>query len=127
MKKKKKKTVTPRGVNISRGGRLLYNGPISGIPVGEAVLIVKSIEFFSDPEPCFIHRSAVQARLYAEFEHWLDSDGIKGGTGIGHSGVHDKNLPGDQENDCLDIFNIDIDDMPAHLRGYFLLGEIDQR
>lgn len=35
------------------------------------MIINKSIEFFSDPEPCFIHRSAVLKRLLAEIENYF--------------------------------------------------------
>lgn len=34
--------------------------------VPESVMIEKSVEFFGDPEPCMIHRSAVQSRLFSE-------------------------------------------------------------
>ena len=74
-KKKREKNAADRIIRIYDGGRLIYSGAVDGLPVGEKTLITKSIEFFSDPEPCYIHRSAVQARLYAEFEGWLDSAG----------------------------------------------------
>ncbi len=45
----------------------------TSLPIKEQVLINKSIEFFGDPEPCFIHRSAVLKRLLAEIENYLNS------------------------------------------------------
>ena len=68
----KKKAAPPQAVKISKDGRLVYSGPVSGLPVCERVILAKSVEFFGDPEPCYIHRSAVQARLYAEFDAWLE-------------------------------------------------------
>lgn len=45
------------------------------LPIREEVVLGKSVEFFQDPEPCMIHRSAVLARIFAEFEQWMDSMG----------------------------------------------------
>jgi len=128
MKKRKSNKAPPRIVHISHGGRTAYVGEINGLPVGEAVLISKSIEFFNDPEPCFIHRSAVRARLYAEFEQWLDgkrllsvahSQGPGDNAGAGDSaGPGDSTGPGDPvEAAFINLYNI-----PEQLRGYFLLG-----
>ena len=36
------------------------------IPIKEAVIIAKSIDFFNDPAPCYIHRGAVVMRLNEE-------------------------------------------------------------
>lgn len=43
----------------------------TSLPFKEQMIISKSIEFFSDPEPCFIHRSAVMKRLMAEMEDYF--------------------------------------------------------
>ena len=75
-----------RTVNVGTGGHLRYSGAVEDLPVAEDVLIAKSVEFFSDPEPCYIHRSAVRARLYAEFDHWLDSAGTAGTADAGGAG-----------------------------------------
>jgi len=45
---------------------ILYEGKLFDIPMKENIIIEKSIAFFSDPEPCFIHRNAVLSRLYIE-------------------------------------------------------------
>ncbi len=50
---------------------LLYDGLLKDIPIKEETLLAKSIEFFDDPEPCHIHRSAVRTRLTAEIQKEL--------------------------------------------------------
>ncbi len=44
---------------------------LTSLPLREDVVIQKSIEFFDDPEPCMIHRSAVMKRLYMEIYEFL--------------------------------------------------------
>lgn len=44
---------------------------LTSLPIREQIIIGKSIEFFSDPEPCFIHRSAVMKRLLTEIDDYL--------------------------------------------------------
>lgn len=41
---------------------------LADLTVPEGIVIEKSIEFFRDPSPCFIHRSAVLSRLMMELE-----------------------------------------------------------
>jgi hypothetical protein len=49
-------------------GAPIYDGPLQGLRFPEKLIIGKSIEFFHDPEPCFIHRSAVASRLVVEID-----------------------------------------------------------
>jgi hypothetical protein len=49
-----------------RDGTVLFEGPLETLCFSEKLIIAKSIYFFNDPEPCFIHRSAVAARLFEE-------------------------------------------------------------
>lgn len=51
---------------ISAGQTILYQGKLTNLPIPEPIIIQKSIEFFNDPAPCMIHRSAVLNRLYTE-------------------------------------------------------------
>lgn len=44
----------------------VYEGPVKDLPLKEAVILEKSMYFFNDPEPCYIHRGAVQVRLTEE-------------------------------------------------------------
>jgi hypothetical protein len=56
-------------VQILNGqGTLLFEGPLQNLRFSEKLIIKKSIQFFHDPEPCFIHRSAVASRLFAELD-----------------------------------------------------------
>jgi hypothetical protein len=47
-------------------GTVLFEGPLDRLRFTEKLIIAKSVYFFNDPEPCFIHRSAVAARLFGE-------------------------------------------------------------
>lgn len=44
----------------------IYQGLLKDIPLKDSVIIEKSILFFNDPEPCNIHRTAVQLRITEE-------------------------------------------------------------
>jgi len=52
-------------------GNPLYGGKIYGLPIHDYVIIQKSIEFFNDPEPCYIHKGAVYMRIWTEIEQFL--------------------------------------------------------
>lgn len=64
----KKKTAAPAlpSIRIRSGEKVIYEGLLKDIPIKEKVLIEKSIYFFDDREPCFIHRDAVRVRLTEE-------------------------------------------------------------
>lgn len=47
-------------------GKEVYRGRLGELPIREEVILRKSIQFFNDPEPCHIHRSAVRSRLTEE-------------------------------------------------------------
>lgn len=56
--------------------KVIFEGVWHKIPFREPYIIEKCIEFFGDPEPCFIHRSAALSRiltemivLFEKFEH----------------------------------------------------------
>ena len=53
--------------------RLIYQGNWNDIPFSDNIILDKSISFFNDPEPCYIHRSAVRVRLLSELEKELDN------------------------------------------------------
>ena len=58
----------------SADGRLLFSGQLQRLTLPEPVLLALSEEFFADPEPCEIHRSAVMSRAMAEIEAALPVD-----------------------------------------------------
>ena len=72
--KKEKASLELNNIRIYYGEHLLYRGPLSNVPIREASIIEKSIEFFDDPEPCYIHRGAVKARILSELERCFTGD-----------------------------------------------------
>ena len=51
---------------LMKDGETLYDGLLKDVPLKEEIILKKSVEFFDDPEPCHIHRSAVRVRLISE-------------------------------------------------------------
>lgn len=51
---------------------ILSEKRVIDIPIKEEAVIWKSIEWFNDPEPCMIHRSAVMKRIYLEIIEYLE-------------------------------------------------------
>lgn len=47
-------------------GRVLRACPLTAVPLQEKTVLELSVAFFSDAEPCMIHRSAVMSRMYME-------------------------------------------------------------
>jgi hypothetical protein len=81
---------------LNSAGEFLYQGEIFGLSFPDRLIIEKSIEFFDDDEPCYIHRSAVAARLQFELE-----------TMIRNFRDRDKKE------------NIPVESLPQKYRGYF--------
>lgn len=54
---------------------ILTQGPISQYPLPEPWMVELSTEFFQDPQPCMIHKSAVLCRIYGELEEQLKKEG----------------------------------------------------
>lgn len=52
--------------------QLLHDGAFLELPFPESLILEKSIQFFDDPEPCYLHRSAVRNRLLYELEEELN-------------------------------------------------------
>jgi hypothetical protein len=76
MLKKKKKAKTKCMVEILIGNDILFSGDLMDIQFKESQIISKSIEFFNDSEPCYIHRGAVAIRLINELRESLAKDGV---------------------------------------------------
>ena len=53
-------------------GLVLSRGPVHQFTPPEDVVLELSMEFFQDPHPCMIHRSAVLCRIYGELEECLE-------------------------------------------------------
>ena len=73
-KKQKSETKLP-SVSVQGPDRTLYEGLLKDIPLKDSVIIQKSIYFFDDPEPCYIHRGAVRVRLTHELHEELLASG----------------------------------------------------
>lgn len=76
----KHKQILPE-LKLYRNNELIYQGYLKDVPLKEAVILTKSVEFFDDPEPCHIHRSAVRTRLTAEIQKEFAQN-----RGLGHPG-----------------------------------------
>ena len=63
-----KKKKQENDICVRLGEHEVYRGTLTDLPLKEEIILEKSEEFFNDPNPCFIHRSAVRVRLLAELE-----------------------------------------------------------
>lgn len=51
--------------------QILFQDEIRLLPFKESSILQKSIQYFDDPSPCYIHKNAARIRLIAEFENIL--------------------------------------------------------
>jgi hypothetical protein len=65
---------------FDKNGHILFSDKLKKFRLSESLIIMKSMEFFSDPSPCFIHRSAVMNRLYMEIEEFIKKEMRNGRT-----------------------------------------------
>ena len=54
-------------------GEPLLRTTLTGLPLTETSILSGSVEWFADPEPCMIHRSAVMKRLFAEWADYIEA------------------------------------------------------
>jgi hypothetical protein len=62
------------------GGNVLIEQYITRLPLKEQKVIEKSIEMFSDSEPCIIHKTCAIKKIYIEIDDYINSlleDGIR--------------------------------------------------
>lgn len=52
---------------------ILYS-KLTSAPLREEAILRLSYEFFGDPEPCMIHRSAVMNRIYMELQEYFQKN-----------------------------------------------------
>ncbi len=72
MRKKAKEEIV---TIYSKDGEQLFNGRLFDLPLKEKAVINMSIDYYSDPTPCYIHRGAVMMRLYDELRALAALDG----------------------------------------------------
>lgn len=63
---------------IDHTGKVILEQKLTSMSLQEEMLISKSVEFFNDPEPCMIHRSAVMKRMYMEINEYLSKSMLEG-------------------------------------------------
>lgn len=63
-------------LKLYHNNKIIYQGYLKDVPLKESVILAKSVEFFDDPEPCHIHRSAVRTRLTAEIQKEFSQTGV---------------------------------------------------
>jgi hypothetical protein len=85
VKKPKKENRFPAVRLLGGEGAVLFEGPLNELRFSEKLIIAKSVFFFNDPEPCFIHRSAVAARLFGELNLLLEKQSELSLAGLGES------------------------------------------
>lgn len=57
---------------IGSDDKVIMEKKVSQLPLKEELIISQSIEFFNDPEPCMIHRTAVMKKIYMEFFSYFE-------------------------------------------------------
>lgn len=68
-------------------GTLLKRCRLDALPFREEAVLRLSMEFFQDPEPCMIHRSAVISRVVMELLDYFQQQGQTGQNGIELSNI----------------------------------------
>lgn len=63
---------------VGAQGEVLAERKLNGVPLREDAVLRLSLEFYGDPEPCMLHRSAVMNRMYMELLEYLLSYVNKG-------------------------------------------------
>lgn len=61
-----------RIIFIDKKGSTNHECKLSSLPFKEEIIIEKSIELFSDKEPCIIHRTYIIKKLMLEISEYLD-------------------------------------------------------
>jgi hypothetical protein len=74
-KNKNRKKKATKTIKIVSNDIVVYDGDLYELPIKKQKVIAGSVEFFNDPEPCMIHRSAVISRYYMMIENWLEETG----------------------------------------------------
>lgn len=57
---------------VNNNEEVFLKSKLTALPLKEECIISKSMEYYFDPEPCMIHRSAVMKRIYMQIEEFLD-------------------------------------------------------
>ena len=75
MRKHRETALSPARLQLREAeGSVIYDGRIDRMIIAESHVIELSVQFYNDPEPCFIHRGAVLSRIFGEIEAALDEE-----------------------------------------------------
>ena len=69
----RKKNPPKRLTLTDESGAVLFSSLLTDLVIPDDVVIALSTEFFNDPNPCEIHRSAVLSRAFLSIEDALSS------------------------------------------------------
>ena len=64
-------------LEVRLDGKVLFSGSLIELPLKDEWIVKKCVEFFNDPEPCFIHRGAVSVRLLNEIWDAAENGGVE--------------------------------------------------
>jgi len=63
---------------INKDNVVLFNDKLINLPLKEKVIIDKSILYYNDPSPCFIHRSSIVKKMLYNFQTYIESQLLEG-------------------------------------------------
>jgi len=49
---------------VKNNGKVVFEGPLSDLPLKEDYIISKSIELYNEKEPCIIYRTHIMKKFY---------------------------------------------------------------
>jgi len=55
-------------IKVFHNDDIVWDGRLENLPIKDSTIVEKSILFFNDSEPCFIHKNAVIHRILFEIE-----------------------------------------------------------
>lgn len=63
---------------VNKENAIIFNDKLINLPLKEKVIIDKSILYYNDPAPCFIHRSSIVKKLLYRFQDYLEMQFLEG-------------------------------------------------
>lgn len=60
---------------VHKDGEVVYEGLISDLPLKEDYILLKSMEFFNEKEPCIIYRTHIMKKFYLALYDCLSQSG----------------------------------------------------
>jgi len=63
---------------LDMDNNIILENKLIAIPLNEEEIISRSIEYFNDPEPCMIHRSAVMKSMIIELYEYFSEKYVDG-------------------------------------------------